>query len=85
MGTLSWFCFSVNFFLFFFFNSSPFDWVCKFCGGGWWGHQKLYNSRVVLVVMASSLLMDCRLHVVYVQLISVRLLVKIENMSSRGV
>lgn len=40
------------------------------------GHQNLYNSPVMLVVMASLLLMNCRLHVVYVQLISVRLLVK---------
>lgn len=40
------------------------------------GAIKLYNSPVMLVVMASLLHINCRLHVVYVQLISVRLLVE---------
>lgn len=66
-------------FLFFKFSFS-FGWVCKCIGGGWWGHQKLYNSPVTLVVMASLLHMsNCRIHVVYVQLISVRLLVQLKN------
>lgn len=67
----------VLFFVFLFFNYFffSFDWVCKCIGGGRWGHQKLYNSPVMLVVMASLLHMNCRIHVVYVQLISVRLLV----------
>lgn len=63
-------------FLFFKVSFFSFGWVCKCIGGGRWGHRKLYNSRVMLVVMASLLHMNnCRIHVVYVQLISVRLLV----------
>lgn len=66
------------FFFFFFYNIFKFSlgWVIKCIGGGRWGHQKLYNSPVMLVVMAFSLHMNnCRIHVVYVQLISVSLLV----------
>lgn len=66
--------------LFLFFKSSffffSFGWVCKCIGGGRWGHRTLFNSPVMLVVMASLLHMNnCRIHVVYVQLTSVRLLV----------
>lgn len=80
------FCFGVGgqfFFLPFLFLS----WVCKCIDGGRWGHQKLYNSPVMIVVTASLLHMNCRINVVYVQLISVRLLVYRgkKNMSSRGV
>lgn len=58
---------------------SFFLWVCKWIGGGRWGHQKLYNSPVTLVVTASLLHMNCRINVVYVQLISVRLLVSLKK------
>jgi len=72
-GPVCFVCFFFKDFSFFLF---PFGWVCKCIGGGWWGHQKLYNSPVMLVVMASLLHMNnCRIHVVYVQLISVRVLV----------
>lgn len=57
-----------------------FGWVCKCIGGGRWGHQKLYNSPVMLVVMASLLHMNnCRIHVVYVQLIKCKIISLIEK------
>lgn len=63
----------------FFSNGSffVFDFKMTFCfsfGGGRWGHQTLERSPVTLVEIASLLHMNnCRIHVVYVHLLSVRL------------